>query len=486
MPHPRWRSAALAAGALSLVLWPLAALAEPTTATTRVVQPGETLWDIATSLGVDTATLVKLNGLDDADVLSVGQTLSMPGRLAPPASGAAAPTAANGAGAAAARSYTVADGDTLWAIAQQFGTTADALAQANHLDDADHLALGTQLVVPGVASAAAPAAAPPATPPPAAAAPGGARSGAAAAKRSLLVSYTVQPGETLNQIARQFDVRPDAVVRASSLDDANRLSVGLVLKVPVPAREHVVSAGETLRDIALQEKVDLGSLVDFNQLDDPELIRVGQVVLVPVPANAPPAVSAAPPTPTSAPAATAANATPPQAPTATSAPKPTPAPPTPAPAPPAPTPTPAAGQVAAAKAAAPLAVVPPPKGAPTDGLAGAALKLLGAPYVWGGSSPSGFDCSGFVWYVARQVGRPLSRGMLGEYNSGAHPARDELKPGDLVFFQNTYAPGLSHNGIYIGNGQFVHAADEQAGVTISSLATPYWSAHWFGATRLPS
>ena len=321
------------------------------------------------------------------------------------------------------------------------------------------------------------------------------------AGRSLLVSYTVQPGETLSQIARQFDVRPDAVAQASALEDADRLSVGLVLRVPVPGKEHQVSAGETLRDIAAQAKVDLGSLLDFNQLDDPDLIHVGQVVLVPVPANAPPA-EAGPAAPQAA-AATPRPKPSPAAPTLAPAPaspvpaSPTPAPatPTPAPAKSAPTsptpgpstqaPTPAAGQVAAGKAAAPLAVVSPPRAAPSDGLAGAALKFLGAPYVWGGSSPSGFDCSGLVWYVSRQVGKPLSRAMLGEYNGGSHPARDELKPGDLVFFQNTYAPGLSHNGIYIGNGQFVHAADEQAGVTISSLATPYWSAHWFGATRLP-
>jgi cell wall-associated NlpC family hydrolase len=113
------------------------------------------------------------------------------------------------------------------------------------------------------------------------------------------------------------------------------------------------------------------------------------------------------------------------------------------------------------------------------------MKLLGAPYVWGGSSPAGFDCSGYVWYAVRQAGKSISRGLLGQYNSGSHPGRDELAPGDLVFFQNTYTPGLSHNGIYLGNGQFVHAADEASGVTVSSLSTAYWSSHWFGATRLP-
>jgi cell wall-associated NlpC family hydrolase len=146
---------------------------------------------------------------------------------------------------------------------------------------------------------------------------------------------------------------------------------------------------------------------------------------------------------------------------------------------------PAPAKPAAARPASPFAVVAPPRGAPADGLAGAGLKLLGAPYVWGGSAPSGFDCSGFLWYVSRQIGKPLSRGLFGQYNSGSHPSRDDLKAGDLVFFQNTYSPGLSHNGIYIGNGQFVHAADEAVGVTISSLNTAFWSSHWFGATRLP-
>jgi cell wall-associated NlpC family hydrolase len=115
---------------------------------------------------------------------------------------------------------------------------------------------------------------------------------------------------------------------------------------------------------------------------------------------------------------------------------------------------------------------------------GASVALLGKGYVFGGSGPSDFDCSGLVWYAAKQAGKSIPRGMFGQYNAGSHPDQNSLKPGDIVFFQNTYMPGLSHNGIYIGNGQFLHAADEQDGVTISSLSTPYWSSHWFGATHM--
>ena len=301
--------------------------------------------------------------------------------------------------------------------------------------------------------------------------------------------YTVQAGETLGQIAQQFDAPADAIAQASGLDDPNRLSIGTVLKVPLPGREHVVQAGETLRDIAAQEKVDLGSLIDFNALDDPELIRVGQVVLgAERRPNGQTAASNNPGVRETF-GSFACGAAGPAAPRAAArlnrtcgARRSRPAPgkaAVPAPTPPMPR-RPASRETCCS---AVFVATPPGGPSPTDRLAGAGLKLLGAPYVWGGSSPTGFDCSGFVWYVARQAGKQLSRGMLGEYNGG-HPSRDELKPGDLVFFQNTYSAGLSHNGIYIGNGQFVHAADEAAGVTVSSLGTAYWSSHWFGATRL--
>jgi cell wall-associated NlpC family hydrolase len=118
-------------------------------------------------------------------------------------------------------------------------------------------------------------------------------------------------------------------------------------------------------------------------------------------------------------------------------------------------------------------------------MAGLASKFLGTAYVWGGDSPGGFDCSGLVWYVAHLSGRVIPRTMSGEYNSSStHPVRGELQPGDLVFFQNTYGSGMSHDGFYIGGGKFISAADEGSGVTVSDLNSAYWSSHWFGATRL--
>ena len=278
--------------------------------------------------------------------------------------------------------------------------------------------------------------------------------------------------------------------------------MGTVLKVPVAAKEHVVTDGETLRDIAASEKVDLGSLIDFNQIDDPSLIRVGQALLLP---RAAPSSRAAPPSrrprqprlpswprrpePDTQTAAVVtpqplASATPTSTPTVKPAASSASA--TPASATPKPSTTPAnASTTPTAKSAAPKVVVAPPRRRTNRRPGRPALKFLGTPYVWGGANPSGFDCSGFVWYVARQLNKQVSRGMLGQYNSGSHPSRDELKPGDLVFFQNTWTPGLSHNGIYIGNNQFVNAADEGSGVTISSLNSAYWTNHWFGATRLP-
>jgi cell wall-associated NlpC family hydrolase len=114
-----------------------------------------------------------------------------------------------------------------------------------------------------------------------------------------------------------------------------------------------------------------------------------------------------------------------------------------------------------------------------------ALGYVGSPYVAAGNTPDGFDCSGFTQYVIMNtLGIDIGHGVPGQTGYGAWVDWDAWQPGDLVFFANTYDAGISHVGIYIGDGQFVHAENESTGVTISSVYSDYYSGHYYGAYRI--
>jgi len=112
-----------------------------------------------------------------------------------------------------------------------------------------------------------------------------------------------------------------------------------------------------------------------------------------------------------------------------------------------------------------------------------ALSLRGTPYRNGGSDPSGFDCSGFVQWVFAQQGLTLPREVRQQYRVGDDIDDDDVKPGDLVFFE-TVSRGASHVGIALGGGEFVHAPSSNGVVRVERYTSGYWADRWVGARRV--
>jgi cell wall-associated NlpC family hydrolase len=435
--------------------------AEPAKPSMHTVEDGETVRMLAARFGISPETIMAANGLRNPDLLQVGQDL-----VILPTDGVL---------------YTLKAGETIHKVAERFNVDPNDIIRANVLGpDPDLVQPGTKLVVPGV------------TPVLPRSISGTVQAGNSSDQYAAAIgdgvslplddsasavpstrTYEVQAGDTLAGIADTFGVDVDTILSSNGIDDPDTIRPGSELRIlPVKGLEYEVQPDETLADIANKYQVDLGLLLDYNDLNDPDVIHIGAKLVVPggklrpdlVPAPAPVAAApAAAPRTQSAPASAAVVQVP-------AAPKP-----------------------AAASARAAPAPKPAPAPAPAPSLASGgggatvvanAMKFAGYRYVFGGTSPAGFDCSGFVFYIHNRSGDPVGRGMWQQYNGGAHVPMSALQPGDTVFFANTYMPGLSHDGIYIGGGQFIHASDERTGVTISSLYTSYWQSHYVGATRL--
>jgi peptidoglycan DL-endopeptidase CwlO len=142
---------------------------------------------------------------------------------------------------------------------------------------------------------------------------------------------------------------------------------------------------------------------------------------------------------------------------------------------PAPAPAPSSGSSGSSGGSSGASAPPP---ATHSSVVSIALQYLGVPYVWGGASPSGFDCSGLTMYAYAKVGVYLPHNAAMQYGMGTPVSRSQLAPGDLVFFS-----GLSHVGMYIGGGRFVHAPHTGDVVKISSLSEYWYSATYVGARR---
>jgi cell wall-associated NlpC family hydrolase len=113
-----------------------------------------------------------------------------------------------------------------------------------------------------------------------------------------------------------------------------------------------------------------------------------------------------------------------------------------------------------------------------------ALQYQGYPYAWAGNTPAGFDCSGFTQFVIlNTLGIDIGHDVAGQTGSGAWVEWGAWQPGDLVYFAGTYRAGVSHTGVYVGDGLFIHAENEGTGVVISSVYSDYYAGHYWGALR---
>ncbi len=327
---------------------------------------------------------------------------------------------------AASTSVQVKSGDTLWSIATKYQTSVQNLKTQNNLKS-DVIHIGQTLVISSNASKPSEPTKPVETAKPTPSTP------------STASTYKVQSGDTLYKIAAQFKMSVSDLKRLNSLS-SNVIYVNQTLKVNGQATSsnpkpevtepqtpsvstngtYKVQQVDTLSKIAAQFKMSVSALKTANNLKS-DIIYVNQVLKVTTSGAAPSTQSTGTPSTT----------------------------------------TPNNGQLNISKMI-------------TD-----AKKYIGVPYKWGGTTPSGFDCSGFIYYVMKeQISMPRYTTM-GFWN--ASKSISQPQPGDLVFF-TTYTSGPSHLGIYLGNRQFIHAGSS-TGVTISSLDNSYWNKRYLGAKR---
>ncbi|GLI85722.1 putative peptidoglycan endopeptidase LytE [Rossellomorea marisflavi] len=331
------------------------------------------------------------------------------------------------ASAAAASSHKVESGDSLWNIARKYNTSVSNLKSLNNLKS-DMIFPNQVLKVTAKASTA------PSKP-------------SAPAPSSPAKTYTVKSGDTLIAIANRHSISLGELQKWNGISShliypGQKLSVssgGSGSSTPAPAPtpskpspapgnsatgSYKVVSGDTLSHISLRYSMSVSELKKLNGLSG-NMIYVGQTLKVNGGSSSSPA----------------------------------------------PAPTPSAPKEDTVTSF------------DVNRLLSAAKGQIGKPYVWGGSTTAGFDCSGFIYYAFNQAGVSMSRTSSEGYYSRSYYV-DKPAIGDIVFFSNTYKKGISHLGIYVGNNQFIHAGDN--GVEISSLNNSYWKSKFDSFKRFYS
>jgi cell wall-associated NlpC family hydrolase len=401
---------------------------------TYTVHPGDSLWKISKVKNVSIDNLKTWNQLS-SDRIYVNQKLSL--------------------------NYNVKSGDSLWAIARTYGTTVKELKSTNGLTT-NMIRVGQQLIIP--------------------AANGNATSDSVSTATYDTTSYVVKKGDSLSAIGARYNLTVSELKSMNKLT-SNTIIVGNILKLRTDRAN--AAANNTTAETTSTVQIPAVT-AEANAKENTAAPATSPTVVTPVPSTASqteqePAASGAPKAAPESPASATPQAAPksvaPAAPQAaqksvasvapqgvqkSSAPV-----------------TPQAIQKPAAPATSQVAQKPAAAAASNvQEIIGEARKYIGAPYLWGGNTPSGFDCSGFVKYVFAKFGVSLPRTTETQWTATTPVNSPSI--GDLVFFQ-TYKTGPSHVGIYLGNNQFISAAS--SGVTISNMTSSYWGPRYLGARK---
>lgn len=401
----------------------LATTATANADTTHKVAKNDTVWDLSQKYGVSIQAIETLNNIDqNSHLIVTGQTLKVPAKDAQVAkNNAPAQVTDKKADTANTSEVTVKAGDTLWTLAQQYNTSVEKLRELNGL------AADAYLIHPGNVL-----------------------------KVNGTVQATQQPAQTEQPVQQQAQPEQPVVQQEATQEQAQEPQ----LVVSANHTTHTVQAGESLYSIAQAYGVTVDSLRAANNLG--ATLLVGQTLTINDPAKDP-AQETATQQAAQAQQETAAQqatqqqaATQVQQPVQNQAPAQTQAP---------------AQQVQ--QQAQPAQVQQPQQQVVSTSADGAAIaayaqSFIGTPYVWGGSTPSGFDCSGLTQYVYAHFGKQIGRNTIAQESAGAHIPVSQAQVGDLLFWGT---PGSTyHVAIYLGGNSFVAAPEPGQSVKIGNMA----------------